>query len=95
MVHPEFILDALNQGADGVMVMGCHLGECHYLEGNHITMARLDMIVELLEDLGYESERLSLTWLSSAEPDKFVRAVTEMTERVKELGPVQGDVQTV
>ena len=94
MVHPEFILEALNKGADGVMIMGCHLGECHYLDGNHITMARLDMIVELLEDFGFESERLSVTWLSSTEPDKFVKAITEMTERVKELGPVQGEVQT-
>lgn len=94
MVHPEFILEALNKGADGVMVMGCRLGECHYQEGNHITMARLDMIVELLEDFGFESERLSVTWLSSAESDRFVEAVIEMTERVKKLGPVQGDVQT-
>ena len=57
-------------------------------------MSRLDMIVELLEDFGFESERLSLTWLSSAEPDRFVKAVTEMTQRVKKLGPVQGDVET-
>lgn len=93
MVHPEFILDALNQGADGVMVMGCPLGKCHYLDGNHITVARSEMIVELLEDFGYESERMSLTWLSSAEPDRFVRAVTEMTERIRKLGPVNSTGQ--
>ncbi len=94
MVHPEFILEALNKGADGVMIMGCHLGECHYLEGNKITLSRLDVIVELLEDFGFESDRLSVTWLSSAEPDKFVGAVTEMTQRIKKLGPVQGNVET-
>ena len=53
-------------------------------------MTRSDMVVELLEDFGYEEERFSLTWVSSAEPDKFVAAVTEMTARIKKMGPVNG-----
>jgi coenzyme F420-reducing hydrogenase delta subunit len=58
-------------------------------------MTRSDMVVELLEDFGYEAERFNLTWVSSAEPDKFVEAVTEMTERVKKLGPVNSQDATV
>jgi coenzyme F420-reducing hydrogenase delta subunit len=56
-------------------------------------MTRSNMIVELLEDFGYDSERFGLTWVSSAEPDKFVKAVTEMTERVKKLGPINDEAQ--
>jgi F420-non-reducing hydrogenase iron-sulfur subunit len=95
MVHPEFVMDALSQGADGVMVLGCHLGECHYLDGNYKAMTRSDMIVELLENLGYEAGRFDLTWVSSAEPDQFVAAVTEMTARIKKLGPVNGQDASV
>jgi F420-non-reducing hydrogenase iron-sulfur subunit len=86
MVHPDLVLESLTQGADGVMIMGCHLGECHYIDGNRKALARFDMITELLEDFGFEEERFSITWLSSAEPEKFVQAVTEMTERVRLLG---------
>jgi F420-non-reducing hydrogenase iron-sulfur subunit len=86
MVHPDLVLESLSQGADGVMIMGCHLGECHYIDGNHKALARFDMITELLEDFGFEEDRFSITWLSSAEPEKFAQAVTEMTERVRLLG---------
>ncbi len=85
MVHPELVLESLSQGADGVMIMGCHLGECHYIDGNYKALARSDMITELLEDFGYEEDRFSITWVSSAEPERFVQAVIEMTERVKQL----------
>jgi F420-non-reducing hydrogenase iron-sulfur subunit len=85
MVHPELVVEALKMGADAVMVLGCRLGECHYLDGNHKALARADMIVELLDDLGYERERFSLHWLSSAEPDLFVAAVEETAERVRRI----------
>lgn len=85
MVHPELVLESLSQGAEGVMIMGCHLGECHYIDGNHKALARSDMITELLEDFGYEEDRFSISWVSSAEPERFAQAVTEMTERVKQL----------
>ena len=90
MVHPEFIIDALSQGADGVMVLGCHLGQCHYRDGNYRAMDRADMVAELLEDFGYDQERFNLTWVSSQEPGRFIKAITEMTERIKKLGPVNG-----
>ena len=88
MVHPELVVDALSHGADGVMVLGCHLGECHYQDGNHKALARSDMITELLDDMGYERERYTISWLSSSEPDKLVKAFTGMTERIRKMGPV-------
>ncbi len=87
MVHPEHVIDALSQGADGVMIIGCHLGECHYLQGNYKMLERSTMITDLLEDLGYDPNRFGLAWVSSAEPDKFVKAVTDMTNRIRRLGP--------
>jgi F420-non-reducing hydrogenase iron-sulfur subunit len=87
MVHPEYVLDALAQGADGVMIIGCHLGECHYLEGNYRALERSTMITELLEDFGYDPGRFELAWVSSAEPDKFTKAITAMTNRILSLGP--------
>ncbi len=89
MVHPELVLESLSQGADGVMIMGCHLGECHYIDGNQKALSRSDMITELLEDFGFEEDRFSISWVSSAEPEQFVQAVTEMTERVKQLRQVE------
>ncbi len=90
MVHPELIVEALNQGADGVLVLGCHLGECHYVDGNEKALARSDMILELFEDFGFEQERFELAWMSSAEPERFVKVVTDMTRRIKKLGPLTG-----
>ncbi len=85
MVHPDLVIESLTQGADGVMILGCHLGECHYIDGNQKALTRSEVISELLEDFGFEEERFSIFWLSSAEPERFVQAVTEMTERVKRL----------
>ena len=89
MVHPEHVIDALSQGADGVMNIGCHLGECHYLQGNYRTLERSTMISDLLEDLGYDPGRFELAWVSSAEPDTFVKVVSDMTNRLRKLGPTR------
>ncbi len=85
MVHPEFVIEALSMGADAVMILGCRLNECHYIDGNHKALVRSELIFELMEDLGYEKERFGLHWLSSSEPDKFVAAVTEMDEKIRKL----------
>ena len=85
MVHPEMILEALNKGADGVMVFGCHLGECHYRSGNQVALSRAEIISEILEDYGYETERFSLNWVSSAEPDTFAEAVGKMNRKLCKL----------
>lgn len=85
MVHPEMVLHALSKGADGVMIIGCHLGECHYLKGNEMALARAEVIADTLEDLGYESERFQLTWVSSAEPERLVEAFRNMSGRLAVL----------
>lgn len=87
MVHPELVINAFNHGADGVMILGCHLGECHYLDGNSKALARSEMIIELLDDFGFEPERFQINWVSSAEAARFIQVVTEMSERIKKIGP--------
>nr|WP_320012136.1 hydrogenase iron-sulfur subunit [uncultured Desulfobulbus sp.] len=74
MVHPEMVLHALDKGAEGVMIIGCHLGECHYINGNEMALARAEVITDTLEDMGYESERFQITWVSSAEPERLAEA---------------------
>ena len=87
MVHPNLIIDALTKGADGVLVCGCHIGDCHYLEGNLKAQARADAIKLILQDLGIEEERFRLEWVSASEAPGFARVVAEMTAQVRALGP--------
>ena len=87
MVHPNLVVEAFQHGADGVMVMGCHLGECHYQDGNHRAQDRVVVIEEMLDSLGLEQDRFRLVWCSLAEADRFVGAVRNMTDTVRELGP--------
>ena len=86
-VDPAFILEAFELGADGVLVAGCHLGDCHYTTGNLKAQRRFIMLKALLEQLGIEPERLKLEWISAAEGEKFARAIREMVEELKKLGP--------
>ena len=85
------IMWALKSGADGVLIGGCHPGDCHYVEGNLKTMRRIPLLKKMLAQLGVEEERVRLTWISAAEADEFVDVVSEMTERVRELGPFSTD----
>ena len=85
MVHPEMVLHALQKGADGVMIIGCHIGECHYIKGNEMALARAEIIADTLEDLGWESERFQIAWVSSAEPERLVDAFREMSNRLESL----------
>lgn len=87
MVHPNFVIDALNKGADGVLICGCHPGDCHYIEGNIKAEARADSIYMMLEDMGIEAERFKLEWVSASEGKKFAQTVTEMVKTLKNLGP--------
>jgi F420-non-reducing hydrogenase iron-sulfur subunit len=89
MVHPNMVINALTKGADGVMICGCHLGDCHYREGNVKAQARADAIKLMLQDFGIEEDRFRLEWVSASEGPRFAQVVTEMTERVKALGPSQ------
>ncbi len=86
-VEPEFVLKAFTLGADGVLVLGCHPGDCHYLSGNYKTMRRVPLTKRLLEQFGVEQERLKLEWVSAAEGARFAQVVTDFTSKVKELGP--------
>jgi len=87
MVHPNIVIDALTKGADGVLMCGCHPGDCHYLEGNLKAEARAEAIKLMLQDFGIEEERFRLEWVSASEGGRFAQVVTEMTEQIKQLGP--------
>ncbi|MBL7152670.1 MAG: hydrogenase iron-sulfur subunit [Phycisphaerae bacterium] len=87
MVHPNLVIDALTKGADGVIICGCHIGDCHYLEGNLKAENRKEAIELLLEDFGLEPERFRLEWISASEGPRFAEVMREMTESVRELGP--------
>jgi F420-non-reducing hydrogenase iron-sulfur subunit len=87
MVHPNLVIDALSKGVDGVIMCGCHPGDCHYLEGNLKAQSRADAIFLLLEDLGIEYERYRLEWVSASEGQKFAETMKEFTESVRALGP--------
>jgi F420-non-reducing hydrogenase iron-sulfur subunit len=87
MVHPNLVMNALTKGADGVLVCGWHLGECHYLEGNKKAQSRAEGIDMMLEDFGLEPERFRIEWIASSEAQKFADVMTEMTESLRALGP--------
>ncbi len=87
-VDPQFILDAFAKGADGVLVGGCHPGDCHYAEGNYRTLRRFTMFQRMIEGLGIEKDRLRLEWISASEGDKVRTVVNDMVEKIKNLGPL-------
>ena len=87
-VDPQLITTAFARGADAVMVCGCHIGDCHYINGNHKTMARMPLIRRVLEDLGIEKERFVHEWVSAAEGEKFAKLVSQTVESVRPLGPL-------
>lgn len=87
-IDPELVTLAFARGADGVLVLGCHPGDCHYINGNYKTMVRMPLLRRILEDYGIEPERFRHDWVSAAEGEKFSRLVTEMTEQVRALGPL-------
>jgi len=87
-VDPSFILEALKDGADGVLVAGCHLpSDCHYISGNFKAQRRVTLLKKVLQDFGIEPERLRLEWVSASEGDRFAVIVRDMVEQIKKLGP--------
>jgi F420-non-reducing hydrogenase iron-sulfur subunit len=88
-VDPSFILRAFQLGADGVLVGGCHPGDCHYQEGNFKALRRVLLLKRVLRDFGIDDRRLRLEWISAAEGEKFARVSTEFTEEVRALGPLR------
>jgi len=86
-VEPAFILRAFELGADGVLVLGCHPGDCHYAEGNYKALRRMELLRRTLIQLGVEEDRFRLDWVSASEGDRFSQIVNDITEKVRALGP--------
>lgn len=86
-VDPTFVIKALMSGADGVLVAGCHPGDCHYKSGNLYTRRRVMMLKTLLETIGIPPDRLRLEWVSASEAIKFATVVNDFVDEIKELGP--------
>jgi len=86
-VSPHLLLKAFQEGADGVLVAGCHIGECHYGKGNYLTAKRVAVMKELLRFIGLSANRLRLEWIATSEANKFARVVNEFSEEVYKMGP--------
>ncbi len=87
-VDPTFVLHALAGGADGVLIAGCHPGDCHYINGNMKTAARFPLLMKLLKQYGIEEARVQMEWVSASEGEKFAQVVDKITEDVRKLGPL-------
>lgn len=86
-IEPEFVLGAFRKGADGVLITGCHPGDCHYMTGNYKALRRYYMVRALLRELGIDQRRLKLEWISAGEGGKFQHVVNDFVKQVTELGP--------
>jgi F420-non-reducing hydrogenase iron-sulfur subunit len=88
-VNPMFVINALQEGADGVLIGGCHPGDCHYIQGNYFARRRMAVLKKLLEYIGFDERRVRMTWVSAAEGKKFADVIKEVTEDIRKLGPMQ------
>ncbi|MFC2133576.1 hydrogenase iron-sulfur subunit [Bacteroidota bacterium] len=96
-VEPTFVLKAFREGADGVLICGCHPGDCHYHEGNYKCLRRYHLLQKYIQQMGIEKDRLRLAWISASEGKQFAELADDMTEKIKELGPcsVKKTMQTL
>ncbi len=86
-VSPLYIFSAFNKGADGVLVSGCHPGDCHYIKGNFYARRRIALVKKLLEYVGLEPERFQMSWVSAAEGLKYTQIIKDFVQELKPLGP--------
>jgi len=86
-VSPLYIFSAFNKGADGVLVSGCHPGDCHYIKGNFYARRRIALVKKLLEYVGLEPERFQMSWISAAEGVKYTQVIKDFVQELKPLGP--------
>ncbi|MDP7078442.1 MAG: hydrogenase iron-sulfur subunit [Candidatus Undinarchaeales archaeon] len=94
-INPLLVLHALQQGADGVLISGCHPGDCHYIQGNYFARRRMNLITRLLEYVGIDSGRVQMSWVSASEGPKFADVIKKVTEDVRKLGPNEQFVREV
>jgi len=94
-VNPLFVAQVLRTGADGVLISGCHPGECHYMKGNFLARRRFLIMRNLLEFIGIDPQRIRMSWVSASEGRKFADVITEVTEEIKKLGPLQSFKENV
>ncbi|MGE5568628.1 MAG: hydrogenase iron-sulfur subunit [Rhodospirillales bacterium] len=87
-IDPQFIVKAFANGADGVLIGGCHPGDCHYQEGNYKCLRRFTLLKRVVQEMGIEDERLRLEWISAAEGDRLRAVMIDMVEKVRALGPL-------
>ena len=87
-VNPLFVIKALSIGADGVLVLGCHPGDCHYIEGNYKTMRRIPLLKKMLKQFGIEEERVRLEWVSASEGARFAEVTNDFTQTIRRLGSI-------
>ena len=94
-VNPLFVAQVLRTGADGVLISGCHPGECHYMKGNFLARRRFLTMRNLLEFIGIDPQRIRMSWVSASEGKKFANVITEVTEEIRKLGPLQSFKENV
>lgn len=88
-VDPELVIQALKEGASGVLILGCHPGDCHYKKGNYKALRRAYLLKKTLKQLGIEEERIRLDWVAAGEGERFAEIANEMAETMKNLGPLE------
>ncbi len=91
-IDPQFILKAFANGADGVLIGGCHPGDCHYQEGNYKCLRRFNLLKRVVKEMGIEDERFRLEWISASEGDRLRTVMFDMVEKVRALGPLNWKV---
>jgi F420-non-reducing hydrogenase iron-sulfur subunit len=88
-VDPLFILKSLQSGFDGVLVSGCHPGDCHYLSGNYVARRKFAILKTLLEFVGVEPDRVQFSWISAGEGERFAQVMTKVTDDIRKIGPAK------
>ncbi|SYZ72644.1 F420-non-reducing hydrogenase iron-sulfur subunit D [Candidatus Zixiibacteriota bacterium] len=94
-LDPQFVLTALREGADGVLIGGCHPGDCHYMEGNYKAYRRFVLLRRLLETMGIEKERVRLEWIAASEGDRVQKVMNEMANDIRRLGPLHLEPEAI
>ncbi len=88
-INPLFLINTLQQGADGVLIGGCHPGDCHYVQGNYFARRKFGLIKSLMEQVGVDPARVKMAWVSASEGSKFAELIQELSDELREIGPME------